>query len=226
MTDLNKKLEDVVRVSRILSRENLFKIITICAIIVFLIFAWMFRYETSIEIIKKRETTATSVPVLYVSTRVKSEITTIVTKIDPILAIQIVTINFQKNIRIETFIFTDNVFLRNLYNRYINNKIIETPFFNENKINNGRILRLIGGEFVCIPYKDSTAYQYAPAGEKLITEVCAIGIPPIYGEFSGILTIYLSKTPDKDLREQLHWMARDIALKIYEDNKRRNENKK
>jgi hypothetical protein len=85
---------------------------------------------------------------------------------------------------------------------------------------------LIGGEFVCVPFKDSTAFQYAPDAGMLISNVCAIGIPPIYGEFSGIFTIYLGEKPSKDFEEQLHWMARNFALRIYEDNKNRGENKR
>lgn len=224
MAATNEKIVKVSQLLRLLNWKNLLKIIAISLIAILLATLWMFRATIFSSISKTK--TVTPVPILYISEPIKSEIITIVTKVDKILAVQIVTINFQKNIRIETFISIDNKTLQEIYTRFTNNKVIETPFFDSDRVNNNRILRLIGGEFVCVPYKDSTAYKYAPDAGMIITDVCAVGIPPIYGEFSGILTIYLKEKPNKDFEEQLQRMARDISIKIYEDNKYRGENKK
>ena len=105
-----------------------------------------------------------------------------------------------------------------MYNKYLNSKIVDVPLFTEDKKDNNRLLRLINGEFICMPYKDSTAYKYVPEGEQLISTVCGIGIPPSYGEFSGILTIYLKDVPNSDLTEQLFLLSREISLRIYDDN--------
>ena len=162
---------------------------------------------------------------LYISDDIKSELTAIVQKSDNIVAIQIVTVDFQRNARLETFAAISNPIIQGIYNRFLASKVVETPFFNDNKANNDRLIRLIKGEFICIPYKESTAYQYAPDAEQIISYVCASGIPPVYGEFSGIMAIYLKKQPDKDFNDQLRWMARDVTVRIFEDNKHKHENK-
>lgn len=159
-------------------------------------------------------------PTLKISASIKKEIDDAVTKSDNILAIQIVTISFQTNIRTETYLSTDSPAIKAIYNEFINNRVIKTPLFDSDKINNLRIIRLINGEFVCVPYREATAYKYAPKGENYISSVCAIAIPPSYGEFSGILTIYLKSVPDKNFTEQLFIVARDISFRIYDENKK------
>lgn len=137
-----------------------------------------------------------------------------------IVGIQIVTINFQMNTRTETYMSIDNSAVQEIYNRFINNKVIETPIFSTNKDDNSRILKLITGEFVCVPYEKSTAYRFAPEAKVFITTVCAIGIPPEhYGEFSGIVTIYLRETLSKEREEQLFLFARDLSVKLADENK-------
>lgn len=224
MSTTDEKIVQASQLLRLLSWKNVIKIVTVSIISIILTTTWIFR--ATVFSLASEKNIATPIPVLHISDKIKSEITTIVTKSTPIVGIQIVTINFQKNIRLETYTSIDNATVQAIYNKFTNNKVVETPFFDNNKNNNSRILRLIGGEFVCVPFKESTAYQYAPDAGMIITNVCAIGIPPIYGEFSGILTIYLKEKPSKDFEEQLHWMARDFALRIYEDNKRRDETRK
>ncbi len=107
----------------------------------------------------------------------------------------------------------------------MNNKVVETALFDENKVNNNRIIRLISGEFVCVPYRESSAYTYAPEAESIVSTVCATGIPPSYGEFTGILTIYLKDKPDKDFTEQLFLLSRSLSVRIFDDNKTINENR-
>lgn len=189
---------------------------------IILVLGWLSREM----IFDKKPANFSKVAILKITNPVRNEIDDIVKKNDHIVAIQIVTINFQKNIRTETYVSIDSVVLQEIYNHYVNNKVIETPLFDENKVNNTRIVQLINGEFVCIPYKDTIAYKYAPDGENVVSTVCAIGIPPTYGEFTGIFTIYLKDKPTKDLTEQLFLLSREISTKIYDDNKTQDENKR
>jgi hypothetical protein len=160
---------------------------------------------------------ATKIPLLHVSSDLKGDIQNLVDKNDKIVAMQIMTINFQKNIKVDTYSSIDNPRLESIYNKVNNNRVIEIPLFDDSKKNNDRILRLINGEFVCIPYTDHAAYKYAPEGANYIGYVCSIGIPPSYGNFSGILSIYLREAPNKEDSEQYFLLSRAIALKIYND---------
>lgn len=165
-------------------------------------------------------------PLLKINSTIRDEIDDDVKRSASIVGIQIVTINFEKNIRLETYVSIDSAAVQKIYNDYLNNKVVETVLFDEDKANNTRVLRLINGEFICMPYKESLAYRYAPEGIAFVSTVCAIGIPPSYGEFSGIFIIYLKDKPDRDMTEKLFLLAREISVKIYDDNKVVNENKR
>lgn len=165
-------------------------------------------------------------PLLKINSTIRDEIDDDVKRSASIVGIQIVTINFEKNIRLETYVSIDSAAVQKIYNNYLNNKVVETVLFDEDKANNTRVLRLINGEFICMPYKESLAYRYAPEGIAFVSTVCAIGIPPSYGEFSGIFIIYLKDKPDRDMTEKLFLLAREISVKIYDDNKVVNENKR
>jgi len=137
-----------------------------------------------------------------------------------VLAMQVVTVHFQRNIRVETYMKISNPVLQEMYNLYLNNKVVDVPLFNTDPDNNKRMLRLINGEFVCMPFMNTISGKTVPAAGKLISTVCAIGIPPqLHGEFTGILTIYLEKRPDPVEEQILFLFARDTSVKIYDANK-------
>ncbi len=204
------------RVLSLLSWDRLFKVGVIAILAIILVLGWLAR---GVVFDQKPPPNFSKVSVLKISQPIRNEIDDIVKKQDIILGIQVVTINFQKNIRTETLMSMDSPALQAIYNRFVNNKVVETALFDESKVNNNRIIRLINGEFVCVPYREATAYKYAPDAESLVSTVCAIGIPPSYGEFSGIITIYLKDKPNKDLTEQLFLLSRTLSIKIYEENK-------
>lgn len=156
---------------------------------------------------------------LSVAPSIRNEIDLSVRKNDDIVGIQVVTINFQKNIRLETYMSIDDPILQSIYDKFVATSVIDTPLFDETELNNQRVLRLINGEFVCVPFEQTPAFKYGPAAKQYVKNVCAIGIPPYnLAEFSGILTIYLNKDI-KDLnKEELFFFARNLSLSIAYDN--------
>lgn len=207
----------------LLTWARLGKIAVIAFISILLVLLWLARgliFHTGID------NTVTKVSTMSISPATKGAIDDIVKKTDRIVAIQVVTVNFQKNIRIETYASIDNPTLQLIYDRVNNNKVVEFALFDDTEVNNSRILRLINGEFVCIPYRESTAYKYAPDGERVVSDVCAIGIPPSYGDFSGILIIYVKDKLSKDDIEQMFLLARNLAIRIFEDNRASHEIKR
>lgn len=193
------------------------------AVAISLVLGWL---VSSDAFSKKDPSNFSKVAKLKVSQEIKETINDVVKRNNQVLGIQVVTVNFQKNIRIETYVSIGNAGLQAVYDHFLNNRVVETALFDENKVTNNRLIRLINGEFVCVPYKDSAAGKYAPAGENFASTVCAIGIPPSYGEFSGIVTLYLKDKPNKELTEQLFLVSRSISLRIYDDNKLGDDPKK
>jgi hypothetical protein len=158
--------------------------------------------------------------ILEITVSVGNYIDSIVKKNQIIEAIQVVTINFQSNVRLDTSMNINDIMLQDIYNGFTNNKIVDTPVFTEEKENNQRILKLINGEFLCIPFRESSAYKYAPQAEQFVKHVCAIGIPPTPAGFSGILVLYLKTTPSADEKANLFFFARELSAIITEDNVR------
>ncbi len=189
------------------------KIAVLALISIVLTFLWVAR-ETVIPLANS----PTKISLLYVNSKLKNDIQNLVDKDDKIVAVQVLTINFQKNLRLDTYSSIDNPKLQAIYEKVNNNRLVDIPLFNESSKNNNRILNLINGEFVCVPFTDHAAYGYAPDAAQFIGHVCSIGIPPSYGNFTGILSIYLRAEPTKEDREQLFLLARALSLKIYNDN--------
>jgi hypothetical protein len=155
---------------------------------------------------------------LTVSPGIQKFIDDSVVKSEPIVAIQVVTINFQRNVRLETVISIEAAQLQEIYARYLNNKIIETPLFTEDDMNNQRILRLINGEFVCVPFGGSFAAKYAPAAGLFVKQICAMGIPPKPTGFSGIVTLYINRELTRDEETSMFFFIRELSNLIAQEN--------
>lgn len=202
-----------------LSWKRIFMIVILAAVGIGGILGWAFKEENAKTVNRLSYNSS-----LVVSVSTKNEIDSIVKKSPIIVGMKVVTVNFQRNIRTDTYVFFDEPRLSDIYTNIMNNKVYDTPLFTENKINNRHILRLISGEFVCLPFKETSGYTIAPELSVAVTDVCATGIPPYHGDFSGLLTIYLTSHPSKDDIERFFLLSRDLSIKIYEDTKNAKNN--
>ncbi len=197
---------------------SVFVILLVSAVI---IFSWLYRSDVYTNVL-----VMSNEPALRISLPVKNEIDSIVIKSPLIVSIQVITINFQYNIQIDSYTSIDDMKFRQIYDDYLKNKVFETPLFGDSKETNRRLLRLISGEFVCSPFKETIGYSRTPQLGSVVTDICSMAIPPYHGDFSGILNIYLSNHPTKDDTERLFLLSRDISIKVYEENKYARENKR
>lgn len=139
---------------------------------------------------------------------------------DNVVAVQVVTIHFYRNIRTETYTYINSPILQSMYDKFMSTKVVEIPVFNNNAENNKNMLKLINGEFVCVPFSESMAGKYVPSASDYVEYVCSIGIPPHhYGEFIGILSVYLKKIPNKEDHNMVFLFIRELSNKIYDANK-------
>lgn len=147
----------------------------------------------------------------------KEEIDNVVTKSDLIIGLQITIVDFNRNTRLIVHSSIDDENLKKIYNAYINNTIgADIPLFNSDPANNVRMSQLINGEFICNPFKETIAYRLAPDAAESVNMVCANGIPPYYGKFTGIITLYLKKPPTKEESDQLRSLSKSLAKEIFE----------
>jgi hypothetical protein len=165
------------------------------------------------------ENRATGIDVLNVSASAISRIDNAVLN-DPLIAgVHIQTIDFQRNIRVETYLRISNPYFDEIYKQYINNKTVEAPLFTQHKDLNSRIMQLINGEFLCIPFSQSVAAITMPTADKYVKVICSIGIPPYhFNNFAGILTVYLTSAPSKPEVDNIFLFARSVSIDIANSN--------
>jgi len=146
----------------------------------------------------------------------KEEIDQIVTHSDLIVAIVVSTVDFQKNTRHIIYKSSDDRNLRKIYDDEDKKLTNDVPLFNNDTINNGRMVDLINGEFTCHLYNNSIDALLIPASIPYANTVCSNGIPPFYGMFSGVVSVITKRTPSATEVAQLREVLKNLASKIYE----------
>ena len=147
-------------------------------------------------------------------------INTSVAQSDIVVAIQITLVDFQRNTRIITYTSVDNEELKALYGNFIKKAPTELPLFNSDMINNERLVNLVNGNFICNNYKETLSAKLVPESTAYVKTLCAGPVPPLYGRFSGIISIYLSREPTKIEIEQLRNLSRALGLLVYDNDLR------
>lgn len=150
----------------------------------------------------------------------QTEIKDVVSRSELIIGVQITLVDFQKNTRHIVFSEFDSPILSNIYSRFVNNTFGELPLFNNDTLNNGRIIDLINGEFNCIPYPKSINSKFLPESTKYVDTTCAAGIPPFYGKFTGKVTLHLNRQPSSVEIDQLRTLTNNLSSKIYDNDLR------
>lgn len=137
-------------------------------------------------------------------------------KSSPLVAgIQIVNVDFKKNIRSNSYFVFNDENLRKLYEDYQERKLTDAPLFTDKESSNQKIIDLLNGEFVCNDFRDTLMYAFISGIGNTVTTVCSISIPPYYGRFSGYLNIYLTRKISGDDVAYVRQLVREISLRIY-----------
>jgi len=132
-----------------------------------------------------------------------------------ILGVQIVSTNLQLNTRYVVYANVYDPELAKKYNDYVSkNGIQQFPIFTKDDKSNLRIVRIINHEFVCAPFKESIIYKYIPIDDDKITTVCTISIPPDYGEFKGMVTVFMKDNPGDFEMEQIKYILNNVSQTI------------
>lgn len=145
-----------------------------------------------------------------------SQIDAIVRKSDLIVGIQVVLVDFQRNTRTVVYTSIDDLGLKNIYMNFEKARTpVEIPLFTADIINNKRMVDLVNGEFICNDYKETIAAMIVPESIKYISTVCAGPVPPYYGRFSGILSVYLNREPTKIEIDQVRNISTSLGLVVF-----------
>ncbi len=154
-------------------------------------------------------------PMLRVGEKSREEMTEIVNRSPAILGLQVVEVNFVKNERKTLFFESDDPQLKKLFDKYFSTKITDPPALSSIEQDNSRVVRIVNGEFVCLPYKDTIAYTMIGPSDN-VGQVCSIAVPPIYGKFRGYITAFVARDLRPAELSQVKFVLQNISLNIFE----------
>jgi hypothetical protein len=135
-----------------------------------------------------------------------------------IMAIQIVTADMPKNTRRVIYMYIKDPMLKKIYNVWIDTRLSpDYAIFTADTPDNNRIIKLVNHEIVCTPISDTITYRVYPEVGKYVSTMCAIGVPPSYGKFAGIIGIMLRTPPSETELSIIEASLKHIALEVFED---------
>jgi hypothetical protein len=107
--------------------------------------------------------------------------------------------------------------LQKLYMNYIGSRVsqISPIFTNSNEANNARMIKIINHEFVCSPFVDSMLYKNLPQSGNFVKTICAVSIPPSYGNFVGSVHLFLNKEPNDMEISIIKMHLKEISSEIF-----------
>jgi len=139
-----------------------------------------------------------------------------------IVGIQVVSADLSKNIRYILYTSIRDEEVKKLYDLFLLKSITtEVPVFTNNTVQNTRMIRLINHEYVCSPFEETISYDFLPESGKYITTVCAMSIPPDYGNFDGIVGVFLRKPPTELESDILRIEIRSLAELIWKESSKK-----
>lgn len=89
------------------------------------------------------------------------------------------------------------------------------PLFTNDDENNRQMIKMINGEFHCVPYAATQLSKARPDINQSVTSICRASLPPYYGHFSGFITLYTKHDPSIDQLVRLKSSLESLATEIY-----------
>jgi len=179
--------------------------------------AWSgFETRESIYNFIRQERITTTPVIRNISKLTSYDIDKAIEQSELIVSMQVTVVDFQRNIRSIVYTGVDNVALKDIYSRFELGTFKELPLFNNDVVNNKRIVDLINGEFSCGVYTESLLYKMLPETGQYIKYSCSNGIPPFYGKFTGMVTVYTNRVPTPEEVDQLRAVLKHISSIIYD----------
>jgi len=135
---------------------------------------------------------------------------------DFVVGSQIAKVDLDRNERSLLYTYIKDPVLKSMYESFVASRItISIPIFTKDDANNARMVKIINHEYVCSPYTSTITYKYMPSSTSYIATVCAVSIPPSYGNFKGIVALYLNREPTELEKDQIRILLKDVAEKLY-----------
>lgn len=134
-----------------------------------------------------------------------------------IVAVQVVKVDLQKNIRYIVYTAMKDPAVKKIYSNFIlDNITVEVPVFTKNAVQNARMLSVINHEFICYPFVDTVSYELAPKMAQYMTTVCSTTVPVESGKFVGFVAVFLAKEPTETEKDLIRIESILMSQRAYE----------
>ena len=126
----------------------------------------------------------------------------------------IMSADIRNNRRIPLYWYSEDLSISKVLDSYFAERYGGVPLFTSEEKNNENIVGVINGEFACSMYADGNSSTF-PGLVKRIPYICRVSIPPYYGQFSGYISLALTRIPTQDELITLKSEALTISTEIY-----------
>lgn len=173
-------------------------------------FAWLAR-DSIVQVVKPSKFSTKRLP-LVVDDRAKKAIEDTLRKAPIFVAIAVTSVDAEANTRRIVYFKSLDPAISRIQQDYADtHPAPDIALFNDDQANNNRVIRLIGGEMVCLDFKDARSAPYLAEVKDGIKYVCATGTPPYFGEFRGTVIAYLKVVPTNEEQVQIRILLRDLS---------------
>jgi hypothetical protein len=165
------------------------------------------------RLFEKQPVEAITIP-WELSDKSKQQLTNLVNSQERIGGVIATEIDLKKNRRVIKFWFTKDDSLREKINAIVL-RLLPQPFFDDDRKNNDQMLSVLSNQFKCTPTADTIFMRFFPEMATRYPYICRLSVPPFSGEFAGMLTIFLDKSPTKADIEALKIELSRISIELY-----------
>lgn len=144
-----------------------------------------------------------------------------VTNNKKVVSFSVVSSNIRVNQSETVYFFSDNDLLTQLESDSRKNSGSIFPIFTSSETENTQMVAAINGEFACYKYEDTFRFRAVPDASNISPFICAISLPPYYGEFSGYLLFGLKSAPSQTEIDEFRLVGTRFSTEIYTKNFRR-----
>jgi hypothetical protein len=135
-----------------------------------------------------------------------------------VMGVQVSALDIQTNSRVIVYTHLLDSTVEKIYlSSLAKNNYGSYPIFTKDNNPNERVIRLLNHEFVCVDFQETLIFKIAPELGGHVQYICSISIPPSYGEFKGLVTLFLDTPPTDDDQLQYQALIKEISQTVSDD---------
>lgn len=193
------------------------KIIQVFVSVLIIIFSYIL-YQSrllSYNYLIDKTSSSTTAPTVKLSSKTQEEIKQVVNGSSLIVGIHVTVVDFQKNTKSYVYYYINDQTALTLYHIYEQSFPTSSPLFSNDVESNKRLIQLLNGEFICTPFADTPLATAIPGANKYISTLCSNGIPPFFGKFTGVISLYTRQPPTPIEVDQIRAILTNLSATIY-----------